>query len=186
VEAVYRIVGAFDQTELQYCPTAPPGAPNTVSAGQTVEFATDEPFTVRSRGGKAFSLVQFLLSFEAIGPDQPGDPAMIVIPAAAQFERRHAFVVPAGYATNVVTIVTPEGATVELDGDEVPPSSFEELGVLAGVRFMYSRRTVTAGPHVLDSDVVVGLSVFGYDDAVSFAFPGGAGVRVISVPPAAG
>ena len=51
-----------------------------------------------SRGvfpSKPFALTQFLLSNQAINPlGQPGDPAMIALPAAAQFETNYIFLVP--------------------------------------------------------------------------------------------
>jgi hypothetical protein len=185
-EAVYRITGAFDGTELEYCPSRPEGAPTTLDARETITFQSDQPFSVRSVDpDHAFSVVQFLESFQALGGERPGDPAMLVLPAAAQFERRFVFVVPAGYVENRVTIIARgEDGVVRLDGDAV--DGWKDLAVLDGLYHRYAQVAVDEGQHVLESETEVGVSVFGYDEAVSFAYPGGAGLRVISVPPAEG
>jgi hypothetical protein len=183
-EAVYRITGAFDGTELHYCPSRPGEAPLTLDARETVEFATDQPFTVRAVDpDHAFAVTQFLQSFQALGDERPGDPAMLVVPAATQFERRFVFVVPAGYVENRVTVVARgEAGVVRLDGTAI--ETWNDLGVLDGLHHRYAQLPVDEGQHVVEAETEVALSVFGYDDAVSFAYPGGAGLRVISVPPA--
>ncbi|MGB1699117.1 MAG: IgGFc-binding protein, partial [Nannocystaceae bacterium] len=117
----YRITGGYDGTSLQYSPAAPAGAPTSINAYQTVRFETNQAFTVRTTDpDKAFTITQFILSGEAargtpspIGSNgHPGDPGMIVIPAAAQFQDRYIFLVPQGYEYNYVTIYRPEGAFV--------------------------------------------------------------------------
>lgn len=184
--AEYRIVGGFDGTELLYCPAVPDGAPTHIGAGEVATFSSDQPFTVRTVDpNHTFSLAQFLLSFQAIDPEQIGDPALLILPASAQFQRRYVFVIPDGYAENHITIVRVRNATVRLDGTVIE-GAWNPLGFLGDRNFDYAQLAATEGSHLVESDDVVGLSVFGYDEAVSYAFPGGAGVRVISVPPPAG
>jgi hypothetical protein len=133
----------------------------------------------------AFSVVQFLQSWQALGGERPGDPAMLVVPAAAQFERQFVFVVPEGYVENRVTIVARgEDGVVRLDGAAV--EGWKDLAVLDGLYHRYVQVAVDEGQHVVEAETEVGVSVFGYDEAVSFAYPGGAGLRIISVPPAEG
>lgn len=111
---------------------------------------------------------------------------MMVVPSALQFESRLAFVVPAGYVETHISVVAQGEGTVTLDGDDVPDNRFTPLGVLDGERFRYAQIPVEEGQHIIEARGRVGVSVFGYDEAVSFAYPGGAGLRVVSVPPAAG
>ena len=184
--AVYRMTGAFDGTQLQYCPSAPAGAPMMLNAGQTAVFETDQPFSVRSVDpDHAFAIAQFLQSYQAVGGNRPGDPAMLIVPAAAQFERQFVFVVPAGYIENRVTIIARgEDGEVRLDGNAV--GGWKELAVLDGLYHRYAQVAVDEGQHIIEASAEVGVSVFGYDTTVSFAYPGGAGLRVISIPPAEG
>ncbi len=185
--ALYRITGSFDGTRLLYCPEKPEGAPTHIDAGETLEFQTHEPFTIASEDPEhAFGLAQFLLSSQLLSDTGLGDPAMLVIPSALQFESRLAFVVPAGYVETHISVVAQGDGTVTLDGDDIPEARFAPLGVLDGEHFRYAQVRVEQGQHIIEARGRVGVSVFGYDEAVSFAYPGGAGLRVVSFPPAAG
>lgn len=183
--AVYRITGAFDGTQLLYCPQPPVGAPLEIGAGETVTFQTDAPFTVQSADpARAFSVAQFLLSNDATESDA-GDPGLLVLPGFAQWQHRIIFVIPEGYAGDYVTIVDAGDGIVRLDGQSIE-TEFSRVGVLAGRTFRYAHVPVSPGKHAVESSAPVYVGVFGYDDAVSYGFPGGSGVRVVSVPPAAG
>ncbi|MBV1857415.1 MAG: IgGFc-binding protein [Nannocystaceae bacterium] len=185
--ALYRITGSFNGTQLLYCPAKPDGAPTQIDAGETLEFQTDDPFTIASADPEhAFGLAQFLLSNQLLPGEGVGDPAMMVVPSALQFESRLAFVVPAGYIETHISVVAQGSGTVTLNGDDIPDKSFTPLGVLDGEPFRYAQLPVDEGQHIIEARGRVGVSVFGYDEAVSFAYPGGAGLRVVSVPPAAG
>ncbi len=185
--ALYRLTGAHDGTHLLYCPTAPAGAPEFINAGETIEFETDQPFTVVAEDrDHAFGMAQFLLSNQVLSNSGLGDPAMMIVPSALQFESRLAFVVPAGYVETHISVIAQGDETVTLDGDDIPDTRFEPLGVLDGERFRYAQIPVDEGQHIIEARGRVGVSVFGYDEAVSFAYPGGAGLRVVSIPPAAG
>lgn len=191
----YRITGGYDGTSLQYSPSAPPGAPSTINAYQTVRFETNQPFTVRTTDpAKAFTITQFILSGEAarqspspIGSNgHPGDPGMIVIPAAAQFQDRYIFLVPQGYEYNYVTIYRPEGASVVLDGNDVTnDANWKSVGVIDTTTWQYNHFLLGTGQHIVDGgeDGTLGIVSVGYSQAVSYGFPGGAGVEYISAPP---
>lgn len=185
--AEYRIVAAYDDTALVYCPKAPPGAPRVLQAAEVARFASDAPFTVRAEDReRPFAIAQFLQSYTSIDDAQPGDPAMLIVPPTAQFQTRYAFVIPAGYAANVITIVRSGDGEVQLDGAWVPDADWQPLGRLGGQTYTYAQRRVGEGSHAVEGTGPLGLSVFGFDEAVSYAFPGGAGMRVIAVPPVAG
>lgn len=186
--ARYRVTGAFDATPLQWSPAAPPGAPESIDAGQTVVFETDASFAVASTDvGKAFSITQFLPSGDTtdslFDDERRGDPAMIILPAVEQFEDRYVFAVPAAYATHAVTVVAPDGATVELDGVETDASTFVDLAELDGVSWVYAHLAVTEGTHVVTASQPVGLTVAGYDVEVSYGYAAGSGFETITVPP---
>lgn len=185
--AVYRVTGAFDDTHLLYCPRKPEDAPTHLDAGQTVEFESDAPFTVVAEDPEhAFGVAQFLLSTALVSEHGIGDPAMLIVPSAQQHQTRLTFIVPAGYLETHVTVVARDEDAVMLDGEEVPPGRFRPLGNLGGRTFRYAQVPVAGGQHVIESVGQLGVSVFGYDEAVSFAYPAGAGLRVVSIPPAAG
>lgn len=181
---VYRITAAFDGTTLEYDPAPPPGAPTSLDAFETVSFVTDAPFSVRAaQEDRAFAIAQFLLSNNYFGGLlRPGDPSMIVLPAAAQFQDRYDFLVPQGYAANFVTVVRPAGAAVELDGAAVA-ATFTALGDLDGQAYEYAHVSVTGGSHAISADAPISIVVAGHASDVSYGYVGGSGVEAIGEPP---
>jgi hypothetical protein len=185
--ALYRFVADDEGNELVYCPARPAGAPSSLAPGETVAFETDEPFTVRSTDpDRPLSVTQFTLSNTVLGDSGLGDPAMTVVIPLGQHERRSLFVVPAGYAANWATVVVPGDGEVRLDGEPIPPESFEVLGIAAGVEHRYVHVALPAGTHALEAEAPAGVMVYGVDEAVGYAFAGGSGARILSLPPAAG
>ncbi len=186
--AVYRITGAFDGTELQWCPLRPQGAPVVIDGLETQTFVSSKPFTVESRDPeKPIAITQFLESNSAIAPGgQPGDPAMISLPAAAQFQYKYVFAVPPGYSHNFVTIVSRGSGTIDIDGDLIAKDEASNLAVIDGVMYRYVHRAITDGSHRIEADLPIGITVVGYDTAVSFGFPGGVGLKVIAATPPQG
>lgn len=183
--AGYRITGSFDGTPLTYSPSAPPGAPATIDAGQTIRFQTAAPFTVTSGDpDRPFAVTQFLLSNQIISPfGQAGDPAMISVPAVAQFQSTYIFLVPDGYASNFVTVIRQQGTSVSRDGVSVDAANWRPLGTLDGVDYEYAALSVPTGSHLIESDEPCGIISVGYDTDVSYGYPGGSGLRIISEPP---
>jgi hypothetical protein len=183
-----RIVGSFDGTQLSYSPAPPPGAPTVINAYQTAVFTADSGFVVT--GDQPFAVAQFLMSNEAVTVDPTpentednffsGDPAMILVPPAAQFQNEYVFLVPAEYETNWVTVLRPSGAAVTLDGVEIGNEpGWQSIGTLDGVTWQRGHFQLTFGPHRVESPAPegVGIIVAGYDTAVSFGYAGGSGVE---------
>jgi len=185
VASGYRITGSFDGTQLSYSPAPPPGAPTTINAGETIRFQTNLPFAVTSGDpDRPFAVTQFLLSSQALGGlASQGDPAMISLPASAQYQEDYIFLVPDGYASNYVTVIRQEGASVERDGISVDAAGWAPLGVLGGIGYEYVHLGVETGSHSISSDQPCGIISVGYDQDVSYGYPGGSGLEVISEPP---
>lgn len=190
-----RITGSFDGTKLSYSPAAPPGAPPSINAYQTATFVADASFLVSA--DQNFAVTQFLLSNEVITDDPtpdddadngfwPGDPAMILVPATAQYQSRYVFLVPAEYARNAVTIVRPAGAKVTLDGVDVSATGdWGPVGSGDGVAYERAHFVLKSGAHSVEAgdDAKVGITVVGYDVAVSFGYAGGSGAAFIGAAP---
>jgi hypothetical protein len=183
-----RIVGSFDGTALSYSPSIPPGAPTSIDAYETAVFTSASSFAVI--GDKPFAVAEFLMSNEAVTvdptPENPddnffsGDPAMILVPPAAQFQNEYVFQVPAEYETNWVTVLRPAGAEVSLDGAaKTNDPGWLNIGTLGGTTWQRAHFAISFGPHRVESDAPegVGILVAGYDTAVSFGFAGGSGVE---------
>ena len=91
-----------------------------------------------------------LVSILVFGLQQlmPGDPAMILVPPAAQFQGEYVFLVPAEYETNWVTILRPSGAAVSLDGvDQTNAGAWQNVGTLDGTMWQRGHFSLPFGPH---------------------------------------
>lgn len=185
--SLWRITGAFDGTQLEWDPAPPPGAPTSIGAYESVAFTSELPFVVTSTDeSKPFSVTQFLLSNQWFGGgSRPGDPTMIVVPAAEQLQTRYVFLAPQGYASSWVTIVAPDGATIVVDEEAVPAIEFSPLGLLDGVGYVYAHVMLAPGSHVAASlgGEPFGIVVSGHSPDVSYGYAGGSGVASIAEPP---
>lgn len=185
--AFYRILAGDGGAELQWCPKRPSGAPESLGAGEGTWFSTASPFTVESLGDdEAFTITQFTLSSTELGDSGLGDPAMIVLPPTGQHEQRSLFAIPEGYERNWATVVVRGAGEVRIDGEAIPPDDFTDVGTLAGASHRYVHLELGAGTHSLEAEAPAGVTVMGVDVAVGYGFAGASGVRVLSVPPAAG
>lgn len=97
-----------------------------------------------------------------------GDPAMMIAVPTSRWQDRFVFVTPDKYLFDYVNIVCEAGTTVTLDGETI--SSWEPLG--GG--FVVHRTPVSDGVHVIDSSAPCTVTVYGYDNHVSYGYPGGA------------
>lgn len=183
--AGYRITGAFDGTQLSYSPAPPPGAPTVINAQETVRFQTNLAFSVTSADeNKPFALTEFLLSNQVInGFGEPGDPAMIALPAVEQYQDNYIFLVPDGYSSNYVTVVLPSGSDATLDGQSIAGGNFKPIGVVDGIAWEYIHLPVQTGSHLIASPEGIGIVSVGYSIDVSYGYPGGSGLAEISEPP---
>jgi hypothetical protein len=97
-----------------------------------------------------------------------GDPAMSLLVPIDNWQERFVFVAPDKYTEDYVNIVTTVGSSVTLDGS--PVMGFESVasGLVA------AQLLISDGVHVIDSTGPATVTVYGYDDHVSYAYPAGA------------
>lgn len=105
-----------------------------------------------------------------------GDPAMIIAVPIEQFRKDYVFLVPTKYAENFVNIIAPAGAMVELDGLQIPQSSFSPF---PGGQLSVARLKIAEGTHRVSSTHKIGIVVYGWDQYVSYGYAGGAAVNML-------
>ena len=108
------------------------------------------------------------------GCEPIGDPAMILSVPAEQYRKEYVFLTPNSYLEDYVSIIAPLGASVVLDNETIPSNRFSPVGSSG---YAVHRRPVGDGAHVLTAAEPVGLIVYGYDDDVSYGYPGGLGLE---------
>ncbi|MFO0565645.1 MAG: IgGFc-binding protein [Polyangiaceae bacterium] len=182
---IVRIYGNVDGTHLGYFPQKPQGAPDVIQAGDSVdldivttnfEIAADHEIAVSS-----FQLGATMVDPNTVYDKQKGDPSQSHFTAVEQFRKKYVFLAPHDYDESYVDIVLPAGASLNLDGNALAPST-ETLSN------GYSLARVKLGPgengtHVLESSEPVGIQVVGYGLQTSYQYPGGSNLLLIAPPP---
>ncbi len=177
----WRILAVEDGTKIE---TVPPQVPiPELNAGQWFEFGSREHFEILS--DKPVMVGQFLASeqapdpnlrdFEEPGDAGTGDPSFILAVPVEQFRPDFVFLVPDKYAYNYVSLIAPVTAAIDFDNGPVP-GTFEPVG--AGDVWQIARFPVGAGVHFILSDEPLSIIVYGYDQYVSYGYPGGLNLDV--------
>jgi hypothetical protein len=178
----WRILAAEDDTKIE---TFPPQAEiPTLNSGQWFEFPSRAHFEILS--DKPIMVGQFLAAEAAPGPNlrdahEPGDagtgdPAFILSVPVEQFREDFVFLAPDKYAFDYVSIIAPAGADVFFD-DLPIPTAWEPVG--DGSEFQVARFPIGDGMHFIQSDVPLSVIVYGYDQYVSYGYPGGLNLDVV-------
>ena len=131
---------------------------------------------------------QFLASEHAPNPNirdvlEPGDaatgdPAFILAVPVEQYRTDFVFLAPDKYAFDYVTITSPVGAQVFFDDLPVESiSDWEPIGDPAS--WQSARFQIADGTHFIQGDVPLGVTVYGYDQYVSYGYPAGLNLDVV-------
>lgn len=197
----WRIMGAVDGTNLTWIPSAPPGAPTTLSSGQIVEFSTSEHFYVSSQDGDhPFYLSSYMTGGEKYGGT--GDPEWVSVVPTEQFLKNYVLFTDPTYSDTSLVVVRARGtdgnfADVNLDcagiiGGWQPIGDFEWTNVDLVVGNFQNVGACSNGRRTMDSTAPFGVTVWGwgsipgfpgvsvYTQYVSYAYPAGAGVKPIN------
>ena len=164
----WRVIASQPGTQILTTPIISGLHGRTLGVGEWVEVESTDSFEIVAN--RPIMVMQFIVSQTALGVDNvTGDPAMILTVPTQQFRNSYDLLTPADYATDWVTIVRPAGAVINLDGSTVS-ATFRPIG---DGTYEYAWVEWEPGPHHLDSESDFGVSLFGYDSAVSYGYPGG-------------
>lgn len=191
----WTIVGAVDGTMLSYDPAPPAGAPTTLSSGQLARFEASDPFIVKSQDDQhPFYFAAHMTGWTTLAnnPQHEGDPEYVSVIPSQQYLNRYLFLTDVTYAqTNLVFVrrQAPDGS--------FKPVTLDCAGTLSGWQpigtsgsYEYTRVDLVKngagvggcenGVHTASSDAAFGLTVWGWDSAVSYAYPAGMGTQSIN------
>lgn len=193
-----RILGSVDATLLTFSPETPVqiAAPSgwrsftvnpvktTINAGEYSEFYFKGTLTVKA--DKPIMVAQYLTGADMLSAacqtnhteNCVGDPAMMIVPPAEQFRKEYGFLTPGSYASNFATIVMTTGEAPILNGKAVTG-----IAEITGTEYSYA--IVDLGnefkSHSLQcSENPCGLFVYGWEQDVSYAYPGGLNLEKLS------
>lgn len=197
----WRIVAKENGTKVTLQPYIGVTVP-VLNQGQSFEFETTADFVIT--GSKPIMVAQYMASsYATMTKENPtcssdasckiqhgviakctsagfskvcapiGDPSLILDVATTQYLKEYLFLVPSKYKLNYLTVIAPKGAQVKLDNGILAPTGFKPV---VGSNWTVARLPVAPGKHTLISSHPSGLFVYGYDDDVSYGYPGGAGL----------
>ena len=196
----WRIMGAVDGTTLTYEPGPPNGAPTTLNSGQVGMFYAAGPFVVRSQDAKHPFYVSGHMGGQNFhgGDYGTGDPESVNVIPPAQYLASYVFMTdPTMANTNLVLVRgkamdgTFKDVTLDCAGVVGPWLPVGNAG-----KYQFARVDLVVGGapsgncnngrHEIHSNAAFGLTVWGWDTYVSYAYPSGASVQPINtvvVPP---
>ena len=180
----WRIIAAQDGTKIDLNP--PVANVPDLNRGEWYEFGSKDDFEILS--DKPIMVGQFLASEHAPNPNlrnylEPGDaatgdPAFILAVPVEQFRENFVFLAPDKYAYDYVTIVAPVGTTIYFD--DLPIESFSDWVFLSEPPvWQIMRFQIADGAHFIQADAPVAVTVYGYDQYVSYGYPGGLNLDVV-------
>lgn len=194
----FRLTGAVDGTVLTYEPSRPRGAPESLSAGESVLVTASAPFIVASQDGDhPFAVFAYMTGgMYANAEHGDGDPEFTFVVPTEQYLDRYVFFVDPTYGNSQLVVVR-----AREEGKEFAPVVLDCAGPLDGWQpigtagqYEYTRIRVTknfapqkvgsgtcsAGRHVIESTSPVAVTVWGTDAFASYAYPGGAALRELN------
>ena len=169
---VWRVLAADDNTQVSTLP-AVANIP-VLHAGEWFEFETKGDFELEA--SRPVLLGQFMTAEHAPEPGLQsgdagiGDPAFMLVPPNEQFRNDYVVLNPPEYDEDFINVVRPLGTEVLLDGAAIPEEAFEPVG--SGM-YWVARLPVPDGVHVLTGESPFGVLVYGFDQYVSYGYPGG-------------
>ena len=135
--------------------------------GDWIEVVTMESFEVKADG--LIQVAQYLVS-QGATQDHTGDPSQIMSVPTDRFRSSYVLMVPPDYDENWITVMAPVGETVNVDGNPVAEVEFQSFG---GGQWNFAYVQLSDGIHTIEGSQPFGLTAYGFNNAVSYGYPGG-------------
>ncbi len=175
----WRILASEDETVVDTIPPQAGVEKVSLKKGAFVEFQSKDSFMVRATAPILVGHFMSSSNYPGFQPDPLcasapnetgiGDPSFAIGVATVQYRKDYIFLTPLDYRQNYVNIMYPTGVEVALDG--VPLAL--ELKPLGNTGWNVQTIPVVPGVHQLSSTAQFGVTAYGYDCDVSYAYPGG-------------
>ena len=141
-----------------------------LNRGETFQFVRSTPAEITS--DKPIFVAQYANSSDFDGVVK-SDPFMLTIPPSKMFRDRYLVcTAKVDFPDNYINVIAPAAAvgSVLLDGVAIPAGSFAAIGASG---YSGAKLAVGIGPHGLSGPLPFGLSVYGFAEYDSYAWPGG-------------
>lgn len=193
---IYRVVAGNNNVTVTTTPPVPGYESFLLQRGQWIQFASGNNFVIESDGpilvGHYMTGANYpgavevaACEFTAVGKPEPiGDPAFTLAIPTNRYLKEYSVLTPSGYMDpsnpvyagvsgvtnqNYVNITITQGSQVLLDGSPAGAT----FTAIPGTSYSVGTVAVTPGIHTFTSESAFGLTAYGYDCDVSYAYPGG-------------
>jgi IgGFc binding protein len=177
---VLRFVGAAEVATVTTNLPAPLNS-FTIAPGEIVDTWADTDIVVTATAPVLIG--QLLVSQGYVEGALKGDPALTVLPPVEQYRSEYIILTPTSWIENWVVIAAEVTAEVTIDGAVPTSCILGDIVDLDGVDYQARRCPLAEGAHNLSGDSPFGIVAYGYGNAGSYAFAGGADVKAIYEPP---
>ncbi len=155
-----------------------------LNAGEFVELAVDgsvqNPGDYWVSADKPISVMQYMSSQNSGGAGT-GDPAMSQAVPVEQYRPNYVVLVPPNWINDYLVVTKPSAATITLDGQAIAQNQFVAVGPQNDpTDWEVARINVADGVHTLEGDADFSVTVVGFDQYDSYAYPGGLNQKVIN------
>ena len=88
----------------------------------------------------------------------------------SQYRSDYHVLTPTGYTRDYVTVIRPDGVAITIDNAPVANGEFAPVG---SGNWEVATVQVQPGVHIIEGDEPFGLQAYGFNNAVSYGYPGG-------------
>ena len=176
---IWRVMGGANGVRVETVPPVPGYEAFELQRGTWVQFASASAFEIVADGpilvGHYLSGSGYPGSIKVCADNGQGaqsalgDPAFTLPAPTTRYLKRYAVLTPSGYDEDYLNVVARAGSTVTVDG---APLGVPLVPVGDGT-WGLARVAVDPGVHEVVGSSEFGLTAYGYDCDVSYAYPGG-------------
>jgi hypothetical protein len=160
----YRVIAAFDNTEV----VLDGSVVATLGRGEFYETVIPA-VSAHIKTSKRALVMQYANSSDFDGVVN-SDPFMTLVPARPHYSKQHVFCTPQqGFATHYINVVVPVAAknSVLLNGVAIGVPFFD----IGASGYAFAQKEIAAGIHTVTSDLPSGVTVYGWSEYESYAYP---------------
>jgi len=176
---VWRVLSGADGVTITTDPPQPVANGITLNKGGYVQFESAKDFVIVAtgpisvghylKGSKYPGFVPLGKCAKGVDNTGIGDPAFTLPVPIKQQRNSYIVLTPENYIENYINVIYQTGTSVDIDGQ---PAILDGMPIGAS-DWHVQRIPVEAGVHSIEGTLEIGVTAYGYDCDVSYAYPGG-------------
>ena len=176
---IWRVMGGDNGVTVTTTPPVPGYEKFELQRGTWVQFASADAFELSADGpilvghyltGSGYPGAVKVCSDNGFGAEAGlGDPAFTLPAPTNRFLKRYAVLTPNGYEEDYLNVVARPDAVIKVDGQALTAP----IVAVGASGWGVARQRVSPGVHQVTGSSEFGLTAYGYDCDVSYAYPGG-------------